>query len=168
MGLKPIQKWKTRVLGRRVLTILHFKWHPNTHHTLLPLPAFGTMGSVGRNLLRGCFSSGNGCQLNGQVRWLKELFYVLPVSSTARPTYAKTFSFKYNVSFPTSFLRINNSSIYWSMIKHRPGWQELVAFLRPQNIPSDLSESAYLQIFATKRDILRLYKNVDVIILMLF
>ena len=112
MGLKPIQKWKTRVLGRRVLTILHFKWHPNTHHTLLPLPAFGTMGSVGRNLLRGCFSSGNGCQLNGQVRWLKELFYVLPVSSTARPTYAKTFSFKYNVSFPASFLRINNDSIY--------------------------------------------------------
>ena len=30
------------------------------------------------------------------------------------------------------------------------GWQELTAFLRPQNNPFNLSESAYLLIFATK------------------
>ena len=65
---------------------------PCHHQTLLPLQAweFGTMGSVG------CFSSSNaGCQLNGQVRWLKELFYVLPVSVTARPKHAQISKFKH-------------------------------------------------------------------------
>ena len=44
---------------------------------------------------------------------------------------------------------------------HRPGWHELVAFLRPQNIPSDLSESAYMQFFATKHDILLAIQNLS-------
>ena len=37
------------------------------------------------------------------------------------------------------------------MMMMMPGWQRLAGFRGPQQNPSELSESAYLQIFATKR-----------------
>ena len=48
-----------------------------------------------------------------------------------------------NPCFSSLLKRRHNFNIW-------PGWQKLAAFWRPQNITSDLLESAYLQIFATE------------------
>ena len=81
---------------------------PSHHQTLLPLPAvafwhngFGRMWGV-------AFQAAMPCQLNGQVKWLKELFYVWPVSVRARPKHvqifkSKKFSFVENVHFNTKW-----------------------------------------------------------------
>ena len=98
----PFQHFSYIQFGGRGGVRDKYIWNPPKPPPSPPLPSSNTVATPSSSFLAQwvrpdvtfwgvAFQAAMPCQLNGQVKWLKELFYVLPVSVRARPKHAQIF-----------------------------------------------------------------------------